>query len=137
VGIFNGERSAPAKLEELIGTYLFLKSDFITALVLTMATTQLWRFLSERLRADARGKAETVSAYQVMALLMVIYAAVVAYSFSGAPLPPTIIAAGLQTLWNPAVVLFCQGIWLAVFLITGRSSVTGSTLSIFVRHDRI
>jgi hypothetical protein len=40
-------------------------------------------------------------------------------------------------LWNPAALLFCQALWLAVFLITGRSMVTGSTLSFFVRSDRI
>jgi len=33
--------------------------------------------------------------------------------------------------------LFCQALWLAVFFITGRSMVTGSTLSFFVRGDRI
>lgn len=121
----------------LIGTYLFLKSEFTTALLLTIAATQLWRFLSEKLRADARGKAETISAYQVMALLMVMYTAVMSYLFSGPTLPAIVIADGLRTLWNPAVMLFCQGIWLVVFLITGRSSVTGSTVSFFVRQDRI
>jgi hypothetical protein len=121
----------------LVGTYLFLSSRFNAALLLTMAATQLWRFLSEKLRADARGKAETVSAYQVMALLMVLYAAAMAYAFSGTSFPSTVITDGLRALWNPAVMLFCQGIWLAVFLITGRSSVTGSTVSFFVRQDRI
>jgi hypothetical protein len=121
----------------LIGTYLFLNSKFTAALLLTMAATQLWRFLSEKLRADERGKAEIISAYQVLALLMVIYTAVMSYLFSAATLPATVINDGLRTLWNPAVMLFCQGIWLIVFLITGRSSVTGSTLSFFVRHDRV
>lgn len=121
----------------LLGTYLFLKARFVGALLLTMAATQLWRFLSEKLRADARGKAESISAYQVMALLMVVYTVVVSYGFSGAPLSAANIATGVRTLWNPFVMLCCQGVWLTVFWITGRSSVTGSKLSFFVRHDRI
>jgi hypothetical protein len=43
----------------------------------------------------------------------------------------------LGMLWNPAVLLFCQVLWLAVFLVTGHSMVTGSKLSFFVRADRI
>ena len=121
----------------LIGTHLFLNRHYIAALLPAMTATQLWRFLSEKLRADERGKAENISAYQLMALLMVVYTAVVSYAFSGAPLPAADIGAGLRALWNPFVVLFCQGVWLAVFWMTGRSSVTGSTLSFFVHHDRI
>lgn len=121
----------------LVGTGLFLNQHFTAALLTAMTTTQMWRFLSEKLRADERGKAQTISAYQVMALLMVAYTAAVAYGFSGATLPAADIGAGLYALWNPFVMLFCQGVWLTVFWITGRSSVTGSTLSFFVRHDRI
>jgi hypothetical protein len=124
----------------LAGAYLFLKSHFIASLLFAAAGTQAWRFLSEKLRADHRGNTQKISAYQVMALLIAPYAAAVVLFFpiGRIEIPGiTDIAAGLGMLWNPAVLLFCQALWLAVFLFTGRSMVTGSTLSFFVRSDRI
>lgn len=121
----------------LAGAYLFLKSHFTASLLFATAGTQVWRFLSEKLRADLRGKAQKISAYQVMALLMAPYCAGAALLFPNGQTAPPEIAAGLGLLWNPAVLLFCQALWLAVFLITGRSMVTGSTLSFFVHTDRI
>jgi hypothetical protein len=44
---------------------------------------------------------------------------------------------GLKGLWNPALILFMQGIWMTIFLYTGRSTVTGATLSFHVHADRI
>ena len=121
----------------LIGAYLFLKAYFIPSLLFAMAGTQAWRFLSERLRADDRGKATKISACQVMALLLAPYFIGVALVFPATQTPLPEIAAGLGLLWNPEVLLFCQAIWLTVFIITGRSMVTGSTLSFFVRTDQI
>jgi len=144
-GSLEGVRVAPVQaitavvftVIALAGAYLFLKSYFTASLFIAAAGTQVWRFLSEKLRADMRGKSQKISAYQVMALLMAPYAAAVVLIFSGGQTDIPEIAAGLGLLWNPAVLLFCQALWLAVFLITGRSMVTGSTLSFFVRADRI
>jgi hypothetical protein len=72
-----------------------------------------------------------------MALLLAPYAVALLFLFPGGRAETPEIAAGFSLLWNPAVLLFCQALWLAVFLITGRSVVTGSTLSFFVRADRI
>jgi len=83
-----------------------------------------------------RGKARKISAYQVMALLTAPYAAVVLLFPRGQTEAPEI-AAGLSLFWNSAVLLFSHASWLAIFLITGRSMVNGSTLSFFVRADRI
>lgn len=83
------------------------------------------------------GKAEKVSTYQVMALFKVVYAGGIAFLFPSKPVQVVAIAEGLTVFWNPSVLLFCQAVWLAVFFIAGRSNVTGSTLSFFVRHDRI
>lgn len=121
----------------LVGTYLFLQSHFKTAMLLTLLATQIWRFLSETLRADVRGNAVKISAYQVMALLMVVYSMAIPFIFSDFAPQTITIADGLSVLWNPAVILFCQVLWLTVFLITGRSSVTGATLSFFVHRERI
>ncbi len=144
-GSLEGVRVAPVQaitaavfiIIALAGAYLFLKSYFTASLFIAAAGTQVWRFLSEKLRADMRGKSQKISAYQVMALLMAPYAAAVVLIFPGGQTEILGIAAGLGLLWNPAVVLFCQALWLAVFLITGRSMVTGSTLSFFVRVDRV
>ena len=51
------------------------------------------------------------------------------------PFPET--AAGVAPLWHPAPLLFLQILWLAIFVHTGKSSVTGSTLSFHVHADRI
>jgi len=144
-GSLEGVRVAPVQaitavvfiIIALAGAYLFFKSYFMASLLFAAAGTQVWRFLSEKLRADMRGKAQKISAYQVMALLMAPYAAAVVLIFPGGQTEIPEIAAGLGLIWNPAVVLFCQALWLAVFLITGRSKVTGSKLSFFVRVDRV
>jgi hypothetical protein len=144
-GSLEGARVAPIQaitavvfiVIALAGAYLFLKSYFTATLLFVVAGTQVWRFLSEKLRADHRGGTQKISAYQVMALSMAPYATAVVLLFPGGQTETPEIAAGLGLLWNPAVLLFCQALWLAVFLITGRSVVTGSTLSFFVRADRI
>ncbi|MBO0863317.1 MAG: prolipoprotein diacylglyceryl transferase [Chloracidobacterium sp.] len=121
----------------LAGAYLFLKSYFTASLLFTSVGAQLWRFLSEKLRADHRGAAQKISAYQVMALLMGPYAFAVVLLFPNGWTGAPELAAGLGLLWNPAVLLFCQALWLVIFFITGRSMVTGSRLSFFVHADRI
>ncbi|MBO0720522.1 MAG: prolipoprotein diacylglyceryl transferase [Blastocatellia bacterium] len=120
----------------LAGTYLYLKSYFVTSLMLVMITTQVWRILSEILRADFRGKANFFSAYQLMAILIIVYLFVIVMVFAGAA-PGADLMAGFNSLWNPLILLLCQANWLTIFLITGRSMVTGSTLTFFVHRDRI
>jgi len=120
----------------LASTYLYLESRFKTALMLALILTQLWRVISELLRADFRGKASLFSAYQVMAILAIIYLFIVMLSFT-TETPPVDIMRGLGSLWNPLILLLCQAHWLAIFLITGRSMVTGSTLTFFVHQDRV
>lgn len=121
----------------LLGTYLFLQSWFVVAMLLTMTMTQLWRFLSEKLRACARKTPGNVSAYQLMALAIVVYLPLIAYYFPVKETGTTSIEQGLRTFWNPWALIFCQLVWIVVFLITGRSNVTGSKLLLFVRSDRI
>jgi hypothetical protein len=144
-GRLEGVRVAPIQaitsvifvLIALGGTYLFLKSWFVAAMLLTMTATQLWRFLSEKLRACARKRPHNVSAYQLMALSIVIYVPLIAYFFPVTKTGTASIEEGLRTFWNPVVLVFCQLVWIVVFFITGRSNVTGSKLSLFVRNDRI
>jgi len=99
-------------------------------------TTQGWRSFSETLRADYRGEGK-ISAYQIMGMIGVLYALAVAYVLAGDSAGPLDLSAGMKSLWSPALILFLQGIWITIFLYTGRSTVTGATLSFHVNHDRI
>jgi hypothetical protein len=47
------------------------------------------------------------------------------------------VGGGIRTLWDPAVILGLQGLWLCLFLYTGRSRVTGSTMTFHVRNDMV
>lgn len=120
----------------LAGMLLFLHGAYSAALVLTLGVTQLWRVLSETLRADWRGSGR-LSAYQWLALLSLPYALAVIAWLPAAPLPTPDLLRGLEALWHPGMVLFLIALWAAVFLFYGRSQVTGSRLSLYVCHDRI
>ena len=120
----------------LVGTLLFLHNAYITALLLTLATTQIWRAFSETLRADWRGEGR-FSIYQMLAVFSVLYTAVVLNFLPTQALPSASLLHGLETLWHPGMVLFLLGLWAVTFLYYGRSLVTGSRLSLYVCHDRI
>lgn len=115
---------------------MYLSSHHTGAFLLATIATQGWRSFSETLRADYRGEG-TISAYQVMGLIGAAYAVVAAYFLAFVPFPFPDLQSGLKSLWNPALILFLQCIWLLIFLYTGRSTVTGATLSFHVHHDRI
>lgn len=120
----------------LAGMLLYLHSAYSPALLLTLGVTQLWRAFSETLRADWRGEGR-VSVYQILALVSLIYGALVLWLLPRAVLPVASLGAGLDELWHPGMVLFLLGLWLATFLYYGRSLVIGSRLSLYVCHDRI
>lgn len=118
------------------GAYLFLRAQFAAALILTLVVTQVWRAWSETLRADHRGGGR-MSAYQIMALALVGYTLALAWFLPSVNLPAGEVLAGVRLLWQPAVLLFLQTLWLLLFLHTGRSMVTGATVNLFVRRERI
>jgi len=115
---------------------LFLSGRHVGAFLLATIVTQGWRSYSERLRADYRGEGN-VSAYQIMGIIGVVYALAMAFILAHEPIGNPDLSAGLSGLWNPALILFLQGIWMLIFLYTGRSTVTGATLSFHVHRDRI
>jgi len=101
-----------------------------------MIITQGWRSISELLRADCRGQGK-VSAYQAMSLLAIGCSAALAYFAPvSAPLVPNL-AAGIEGVWHPAVVISLQTLWVIVFVMFGKSMVTGAEISFHLRHDRI
>ncbi|MDJ0809532.1 MAG: prolipoprotein diacylglyceryl transferase [Desulfobacterales bacterium] len=126
-------------LTALISLYLYLKGYFTTAFMLALCVSQLWRFGSEFLRADYRGRGR-ISAYQYMSLAAVAYGLLVALGC--AMITPSAdvtirIIDGLRVFWSPVMLLSIQALWLAAFLYTGRSEVTGSTIEFHVHHHRI
>jgi hypothetical protein len=115
--------------------YLFLSGWFATALIISLAVTQGWRAFSEFLRADFRGGG-SLTAYQWMALISVVYAGFMALWLPGSA-PAPMLLNGLSLLWDPWVLILLQGLWVVVLLYTGRSKVTASTISFQVMQDRI
>jgi prolipoprotein diacylglyceryltransferase len=115
----------------LSGTLLHLAERFRTALLVTLVGALVWRFVSELLRADDRGGGK-VSAYQWLSLVSVVYVAGIAVIFEPAPGTHVVLESGLTTLWQPAALLLLQAVGIAIFLYTGRSLVTGSTISFHV-----
>ncbi|MCE1224854.1 MAG: prolipoprotein diacylglyceryl transferase [Geobacteraceae bacterium] len=120
----------------LLAMLLFLASHHAAAFLLATTVTQGWRSFSETMRADYRG-AGRISAYQVMGVIGVLYAFAMVWLLGGDASAPAQLTTGLKTLWSPALILFLQGIWCVIFYYTGRSTVTGATLSFHIHHDRI
>ncbi|RPH50484.1 MAG: prolipoprotein diacylglyceryl transferase [Desulfobacteraceae bacterium] len=120
----------------LVGVYLFLEGLHRTAFLQTIIVTQLWRLLSEMLRADYRGDGK-ISVYQVLSVLSVGLAIIFCCVFPSISLPEADIRAGLNSLWNAFVIVFLQAIFAYVFIHTGRSRVTASTMMFHVVRDRI
>lgn len=117
------------------GMILFLNGWFGAAMALPLTVTQVWRVLSEFLRADYRGQ-QKISAYQIMAMLGTVYGLALPLLFSAPSVVPDA-GAGLARIWTIPVLLLLQGVFVASFLFTGRSAVTGSVLRFVVRAEEI
>lgn len=135
-GRLSGERLIPIQAitcvlytsGALVGSFLFLDGYFTAALIMTIALTQIWRILSETLRADFRGFGK-ISAYQKMSVLSLLYMLIVILLI---PAPNSIdpnVMNGIGVLWDPTIILALQILWLVFFITFGRSTVTTSTVS--------
>jgi len=120
----------------LAAIWFFLKGKCTFAFVLTMAVTQGWRAFSEMLRADFRGNGR-VSAYQLMGVAAIVFAAAHGYFVADSVGITADLAAGLEALWRTEVLLALQTLWALVFLMFGKSMVTGAQISFHLREDRI
>jgi len=138
-----GQRLVPVQLmtaylycgAACLGMVLFAAGNFSWAMIVPLVVTQVWRVLSEFLRADYRGE-QKISAYQIMAGLGVAYGLVPALLLRTAGQIADL-SQGAGALWTVPVMLLLQAVFLVVFLYTGRSSVTGSTLRFMVRTGEI
>ncbi|MFV0438792.1 MAG: prolipoprotein diacylglyceryl transferase family protein [Desulfopila sp.] len=120
----------------LLGTWLFLHGDFTIALVLCITVTQLWRLVSEFLRADFRG-CGTISVYQKMSVVAVLYIIGVTLVPQAAITVHPVVTKGIGQLWQPGVILGLQLAWLLFFVYFGRSTVTRSQISFSLHQERL
>ena len=119
----------------LVAAYLFLNGLYGPAFLIAMLITQIWRPISELLRADYRGRG-ALSAYQIMAIIAAGTALLFWFFLPPSTVVPDI-RSGIQLLWNPLVILLIE-LWGAViFLYTGKSRVTGVRMSFYVHQERI
>ena len=123
-------------LTGLTGFYLFLKGFTTTAFILTLTTTQLWRALSEFLRADYRGTGE-ISSYQIMAAIACLYGLFIAHLFNETSIVTPDLALGFAAIWNPAALIFLLVLWMTTFFYSGKSRVTASVIEIHVLSEKI
>jgi hypothetical protein len=119
----------------LIATLLYLYGACAWAFFLCLLITQGWRFVSEFMRADYRGR-HKISVYQIMSLLTIPYGLMMTILFPSTDQVADVLA-GLQSLWDPTVILFLQVMGLGMFFRTGRSEVTGAGIMFYVNKDRI
>lgn len=120
----------------LVAIVLFLAGAYAAALLLALIVTQVWRVASEMLRADYRG-AGRISVYQVLAGLAVLYAIALSALLPATRPTHADIVSGLGALWDPGMILFLLGVWMATFVHAGRSMVTTARVSFHVCEDRI
>ena len=120
----------------LISIYLFIKGYHTAAFLLSIIVTQVWRLLSEFLRADYRGEGK-ISAYQIMGGVSVLYILFIAWLFPIQGVPSSDILAGLKIFWNPGVILFLEVVFISTFIFTGKSQVTGATMTFCVHTQKI
>ena len=120
----------------LAGVCFFLNGNFFTAFLMPLIITQIWRFVSEFLRADYRG-GHAISPYQILSLIALFYAASLIFFFPSSGNVSIDIMQGLQSLWNPAVILTLEAMAVIIFLHTGRSGITYSSLTLQVNEERI
>jgi hypothetical protein len=95
-----------------------------------MVASQGWRFASEFMRSDFRGQGH-ITIYQWMALVTALVATLYAFIFDSSPglakLP--IFDLGMRGLWSAGPLLIIQILGVYIFVVTGRSSVTRSKMS--------
>jgi Prolipoprotein diacylglyceryl transferase len=116
-------------------TYLFLNTHYVASFLVSVLVTQGWRSVSEIFRADHRGEGR-ISVYQIMGIAAIIYSFIL-WKWSPDSNLRADVTEGIQTLWQPELIIFLLLLWLGIFLHTGCSKVTGSIVSFHVHEDRI
>lgn len=116
----------------LIAMLLLFNGYTGAAFLIAVSGSQLWRIYSETLRADYLPR-KKFSPYQYMAFLSIVMAFAFRWLFGDdVPAISTSLAQGAASLWDPAVVLLLQVLWVLIFLYMGRSVVTKSEVTLYV-----
>lgn len=118
----------------LAAMMLFFYQQFVLAFLLSLLGSQLWRLYSETLRADYLGGHKHVSVYQAMALAGCVWALAIS-GILPAPAFAADIRSGATMLWQPAVLLMLQGIWVLMFVYSGCSTITHCRLDFRLAPD--
>lgn len=120
----------------LVGTYMFLQGNFRISFLICSFIAMGWRLVSEFLRADYRGEGR-FSAYQKMSIVAILFCFMLLFLPYSNQTVPVLLEKGLQFMWSPYVFIFIQVLWTALFLYTGVSKVTGSSLELHVKQEMI
>jgi hypothetical protein len=120
----------------LVSVYLFLEGYYRAAFLQAVVVTQIWRFVSELLRADYRGEGK-ISVYQILSGISIGLAVIYCGAFPADALVTGDIWAGLAAMWDPFVIILLQIIFVSTFIYTGKSQVTASITMFYVVRDRI
>lgn len=123
-------------LVSILGLILYYNTHFITAFLLCLLSTQLWRVLSEFLRADFRG-GKRFTPYQTMALVNILIGLIIITSLKAKPISIQPIIDSISNIINLPGILFLQGIWFITLLFTGISVVTSSEIKFKVNYDKV
>ena len=118
----------------LVGIAMFLHGAFVSSYLLPLCVTQSWRIISEFLRADFRGGGR-LTVYQKMAFAGLLYGIGIALLLPYSGETTVNLALALSQLWSPAAILLMQLGWLAIFIYTGKSMITGSHISFHVHQN--
>ncbi|MEI6563076.1 MAG: prolipoprotein diacylglyceryl transferase family protein [bacterium] len=120
----------------LVGMAVFLGGHPVLAYVMPVVATQVWRFVSEFLRADYRG-AGRITAYQGMALAGAAYTVALGLLWSGTLALTPDVARGLALLWTPGAILLIEAVALFVAIRMGLSTVTTARIHFGLRQDGV
>jgi hypothetical protein len=120
----------------LIATLLFFCGKYALGFSVAIIVTQGWRIVSEALRADER-RGGKFSAYQLMTFAGIFYAISLSHVVTDEPAAAPDLKLGLQAVWQPAILLTLQALWVVVFVFFGKSLATGAEIEFHLHHDRI
>jgi Prolipoprotein diacylglyceryl transferase len=119
-----------------VGFWLFMKGNIAGSLMFVLIVSQGWRFISEFMRTDFRGKGR-ITAYQWMSLATIALALFYVDLFSAASAlgnPPSFIL-GMKGIWSAGPLVVLQLLALYVFIVTGKSSVTRSRMAMYLANE--
>ena len=119
----------------LMGVAAFLYGHPLLAYLAPVIITQVWRFVSEFMRADYRGAGQ-ISAYQTMALIGAGYSVLLGCYWQGVPVPAPDVIRGLALLWAPGAILLIEGLAVFVAIRMGLSTVTTARISFDLSRNK-